>query len=1166
MEKTTIVFVVAICLGLLFSGYASALDFDNVKSYDEDLKIIIITNAFGLGDKLAEYKLTFNTDYCLIDCYAEGTATIYSKDKLFSDLNFKGKDNKFKSIKSNKILIEVEEEYIISVGDYKDNILKNGSIEKVLTGTHEETRVRNILEEYNGEDLELGTYKWRIEGTKNKDESVDWIASAFGEDFTEWAWWNSSYDYKRNITGMIDIPLPINGTSYTEIDGVNTLIYGTGGDSPSLYYQNNTLTAIANYTTEFWKAQTQGFDDLEGYGVSGSTPDNLTLFMPFDNNGTKAYLDYVSEINGSVLGSGGTIKTGLEFGGANYFGGIETESHDGVLIEGVDALNSPEGTVIMVFQAPEDCGATRNILLLQTKDTATVTDHIGINMAGAGESQFILYMGREGGRTLDADCTGWWSEDDWINLAVTWQSVGSDSYKVYANKVLKASSTTDQTITDGATAIEIGTNAGISSGLASSISHIMVFDRILTSAEINATYDISTSLSAEEEAPVYPTITLNEPIDDYNSTLQDITFNCSATYETGIINLSLLIDGVTNYTIYNTSENQNLSLKIERTLSEGEHNWSCRSNNAIPKETISSNRTLSIDSIIPFVNITYPYDSVNSQTLDNNLTINWTITDTNLDSCIGSLDGGISNISLTCADNNVSINITSTSNNTFYLWANDTFGNSNYNTSSWIYNLFENSQTYNATTYETSTENFILNVTYNTSSYISSSALLNYNGTNYSSTGTTIGVNTIFTTQLDIPLISTIQNKSFNWAVTLYDGSSSTLYPTSYRLQEIDLIWLAECNATYTTKSLNFSVYDEGNLSLVKDFSFDGTFNYWLGNGNAYKNLSMSKNSINSTELCLFPNQTMNINANIEYDKTGYTKRSYFFNDYQINNTLQYIDLFLLFSEDSTTFIQEVLENQEPIEGAYIYTYRYYPGTDSWGLTQVTQTDSDGKTSAFYEVETTNYKHTIVVDGVERLVETEGRKILPESTPYTITFNLGTPVETPYKVYDDELNLTKNLSYSNNTYLATYTYTDSNTTNSGGRLYVYKENYAIGNELICNTTSALSSSTITCNLTDYSGQFVATGYITRNSVETVVDQIRFSKGTGRETFGMTGVILGWFIILTAGMVFLINPILGIIAIDMAVIFVNVIGFVSFGATFLFGIIIVSILIAWIMKN
>ena len=44
MKKTTIVFVVAICLGLLFSGYASALDFDNVKSYDEDLKIIIITN------------------------------------------------------------------------------------------------------------------------------------------------------------------------------------------------------------------------------------------------------------------------------------------------------------------------------------------------------------------------------------------------------------------------------------------------------------------------------------------------------------------------------------------------------------------------------------------------------------------------------------------------------------------------------------------------------------------------------------------------------------------------------------------------------------------------------------------------------------------------------------------------------------------------------------------------------------------------------------------------------------------------------------------------------------------------------------------------------------------------------------------------------------------
>ena len=39
--------------------------------------------------KLIEYTLTDNTDQCLINCHAEGTAILYERGKLFSDLNFK---------------------------------------------------------------------------------------------------------------------------------------------------------------------------------------------------------------------------------------------------------------------------------------------------------------------------------------------------------------------------------------------------------------------------------------------------------------------------------------------------------------------------------------------------------------------------------------------------------------------------------------------------------------------------------------------------------------------------------------------------------------------------------------------------------------------------------------------------------------------------------------------------------------------------------------------------------------------------------------------------------------------------------------------------------------------------------------------------------------------
>src|SRR3990167_2423920 len=121
----------------LLVGFAYAWEWDNVKEYDEATEKITIVNALGLGGILAEYRLLFNTDACIIDCYAEGTATLYDEDILFNDLRFRKKINgqlQYTSLTQSKYLIEINESYNHSIESTKkvckDVMLANGTYQQ----------------------------------------------------------------------------------------------------------------------------------------------------------------------------------------------------------------------------------------------------------------------------------------------------------------------------------------------------------------------------------------------------------------------------------------------------------------------------------------------------------------------------------------------------------------------------------------------------------------------------------------------------------------------------------------------------------------------------------------------------------------------------------------------------------------------------------------------------------------------------------------------------------------------------------------------------------------------------------------------------------------------------------------------------------------------------
>lgn len=508
-------------------------------------------------------------------------------------------------------------------------------------------------------------------------------------------------------------------------------------------------------------------------------------------------------------------------------------------------------------------------------------------------------------------------------------------------------------------------------------------------------------------------------------------------------------------------------------------------------------------------------------------------------------------------------------NSTSVICENSLFGNYTFDWRPFVINT----QTYNLNPYETSYEKFEINIT-TLPQILTVNSKLIYNGTQYTaSTDCDSGECNIYR-YIDIPLIQSgeSENKSFYWTITVFDGSTSFAFNTTDFIisHNTTRIHLETCSATYPVLALNFSVWDEQNLSRINNFSFGATFNTWLGSGSIQRNQSF-ENSSNSKEfnICIQPNTTQHTDAIIEYkfnsSKTTYLPRNYYFQNASLTNITQHIKLYLLDASQSTSFIQEVQDQKlSPTKNALIYMQRYYPAERIYRTVQISKTDDNGESIGFYETEVADYKHIITKNGVV-LLETSAQKVVGKSTPYTLTFKVGETLSTPWSFWEDNPNIQTSLIYNHTTNIVTFSYIDVTGATAYAQLLITKEssrNATIAT--ICSTTSTQSSATLTCNMTGYEGTYVAKGIIGTN--EDIVVVLRFLITTARQIFGNEGIIIGIFIIMISGFAFIWNPTAGIVAVNAALWFVSIIGFISFSPIFLFAIAAVSIIAIILLKT
>jgi len=508
------------------------------------------------------------------------------------------------------------------------------------------------------------------------------------------------------------------------------------------------------------------------------------------------------------------------------------------------------------------------------------------------------------------------------------------------------------------------------------------------------------------------------------------------------------------------------------------------------------------------------------------------------------------------------------------------FGNNTYNENtnamnnySFQWRPFEIiNQSYDNYVYETESKRFSLNIT-TIEDILSVTTKLNYNGTLYNAeTISSGGGNYSIYSDIDIPLVYSGEstNYSFYWQVTVYDGTTSYSFNTTEDTlsQNVTRIHLEVCNGTYTTQTLNFTAYDENNLTRINPFKISGTFNFWLGSGSITRNNSFNNLSTNDLRLCLTPtHKTQYTNAQLEYSYTDvnitYVPRDYYFVNSTISNSSQNINLYLLDAEDSTSFIIKVQDQSlNAVTDALVYIQRYYPGDGTFKTVQIAKTDSNGETIGFYETETVDYRHIIIKDGVI-LLTTVQQKVVGKEVPYTLTFTTGSSLDYPWKIFEKDSNVYSSLSYNKTTKIVTFTYIDVTGATTSARLLVYRvSNSNSTNTTICDSTSTESSATITCNMSSYDGSFVAYGYIESD----VTDLIPFVITSARDILGNEGLLIGLFIILVSGFTMIWNPSAGIVAINVAIIFTNIMGFISVSPVFIFGSIAVSFIAIILLKT
>lgn len=890
--------------------------------------------------------------------------------------------------------------------------------------------------------------------------------------------------------------------------------------------------------TKYWFAIKPSSETI---GQAISNGHFYTLDPWFDSGGTDQNLDHLSvdlqayyTFNETADGQNATdIATGLHNCSAGILSNHSTT--EGLVGDGVyhyGAVANQNLTCTMTLD--RTINATSFSVSVWVKDSSARTDSRILGVAKDFTGGAANYMWRimedpnQPQISIFTDGADWNPDpasfavlgaNEWSNLIITWNqsNLTNGLACAYQNGTLNSCAITGVNLLLDPSEIPnltIGNLVGLDLPYGGHIDELAIWNKTLNSTEVSEIWNGGNGIVFGVEPPAAINVTIDSPLNNSNSSDSTLEINytveltettldsCWYSNDTMLVNVSLGIGGsCTNVTGV--------------TWSEGGHNVTVWANDTLDNLDQDS-VTFFIDSTLPVVNITFP-TIVNHQILNRNLTFNWTISDDNLESCW--YDYNTTNTTVTCGDNYAEINITSTTNRNVTLYANDSAGNEGSSFQNWTYRFLENKQTFTASVLEGSTQTFLLNGTIGSDFAIASGSLFYDDVINSASTSVVSG-DTIFQSDISIPNVAALTNKTFFWSLIFSDGENINL---SSDKQEVVTITADNCT-TNTYLILNISIFDEDSQVEVNISEEESTIEsditiFQVGTSTSIVNHSLSHVNTNPAQVCLsldINNTEYTIDAQIKYNSTLRETEFYHLQNTSLTNVTApiKIDLYDLLSTNSQDFIITFTDEFfSGVENALLQIQRKYIDEGVFKTVEIPKTDANGEAVA----------HLIVNNAIYTIIVTKDGEIL--STFANVYAKCQNPALETCEI--DLSSFASHLEPEDYTSLDDFEFTPSfnRTTRELKVIYTVPSGSvatvslnanlsdSLGTTNACSTSLTSSSGTLTCTIAETFGNGSVVTSISKDGV-LISQGVTSLSQTASDNYGLSVVFMSLILTLT----------------------------------------------------
>lgn len=353
-------------------------------------------------------------------------------------------------------------------------------------------------------------------------DNVDNVISAFGFNYTQFAWWNNSYSYKKNFTVLMPNrilsnlsfmfttnltieaeggKLDLNGSCFRLVDDNETGELVFEHEQSNLSITNYTAFLFYNFTTSninytFWGYYGNLTSCSEGNGninnAWNQTGAMIVSHLGFDKiNGSSFYDSAGGDQNFSIVGSLPLVKTPFGMG----FQKIGTQNNYAVG-SGKKFNNLAQGSVVMWYNVSSLAVINPYII---TRGNFTAGGP-GIDLAiDISSSRPSCSLDGTGTRAWDAAAI---SLNTWYLIVCTWNTTGVYNFR---NGAFAASSAFTTGLPNSApkSQLTLGEDIDLTTNIFNgSITGVMFFNRSLSEQEIAELYNSSLLTNGTEQSNI----------------------------------------------------------------------------------------------------------------------------------------------------------------------------------------------------------------------------------------------------------------------------------------------------------------------------------------------------------------------------------------------------------------------------------------------------------------------------------------------------------------------------------------------------------------------------------------------------------------------------------------------------------------------------------------